>query len=237
MVRSTVAVDRTPAIVLHAPLRGASWVAFNALNSKDHRRTFNPVDGKERIAERFAIDWMCLGPDKRLFHGDTKSNANFYCYGAEVLAVGNGRVSALKDSLPDNTGSSERDSRSITLDNIVGNYLILDLGQGRFALYAHLQPGSLSVKLGQQVKVGQVLALLGNSGNSDAPHLHFQLTDGNSPLASEGIPYVLEDFSQLGVIDDESLLDTGQPWQPKTQTAPFGHRRMFPINNAVVTFP
>jgi murein DD-endopeptidase MepM/ murein hydrolase activator NlpD len=125
--------------------------------------------------------------------------------------VADGRISDLKEGFPDNAGNNEASSRSITLDNVVGNYLILDLGQGRFALYAHLQPGSLRVKLGDRVKTGQVLARLGNSGKSDAPHLHFQLMDANSP--------------------------SGQAWSPNNEGTPVVHRRELPVNNAVVTFP
>ena len=91
--------------------------------------------------------------------------------------------------------------------------------------------------LGDHVKAGQPLALLGNSGNSDAPHLHFQLTDGNSPTVSEGIPYEFERFTQLGILDDEeAVLDHGQSWQPKSQENPVICRAEFPINEAVVSF-
>ena len=180
---------------------------------------------------------MRLGPDGRLFHGDAKSDDNFYGYGAEVLAVADARVSDLRDGLPDNVGATERSSRVVTVDSAVGNDLTLDLGSGRFALYAHLQPGSLKVKLGDHVNAGQVLARLGNSGNSDAPHLHFQLTDDTgSPLGSEGIPYELEVFTQLGVLGDEEVLDKGQAWQPKAQEKPVVHRGEFPIDKAVVNF-
>jgi murein DD-endopeptidase len=233
-----VAVIQEPAPVLRAPLGGSAWIAFNAFFTTTHRRALVPVDGKERIAQRFAIDWMRLGPDGRLFHGDPKSNANFYGYGAEVLAVADGRVSDLKDGLPENAGSNEASSRNITLDNVTGNYVIVDLGHGRFAVYAHLQPGGLKVKLGEKVKAGQALALLGNSGNSDAPHLHFHLVDANSPLVAEGIAYEFDTFTQLGVVDNqEDVLDAGHAWQPKTKAAPVVHRREFPVDNAVVTFP
>jgi murein DD-endopeptidase len=232
-----VAIVQEPPPVLHAPLRGSAWVAFNALAAYDHRRAFNPFDGRIRIAQRFAIDWVRVGPDGCLFHGDRNSNANFYGYGAEVLAVADGRVSDLEDDLPDNVGVTERKSRVITLDNAVGNYVTLDLGHGRFALFAHLQPGSLRVKLGDSVKAGQVLALLGNSGNSDGPHLHFQLTDANSPLGSEGIPYEFETLTQLGVLDGPDVLDTGKAWQPKPSEKPVAHRREFPVDNGVVEFP
>jgi murein DD-endopeptidase len=233
-----VAVVREPTPVLHAPLQGEGWIAFNALGAYDHRRAFQPVDGRMRIAQRFAVDWMRLGSDGRAYHDDTKSNNNFYGYGAEVLAVAEAPVSDLRDGVPDNVGVTERSSRVVTVNSAVGNYVILDLGGGRFAVYAHLQPGSLKVKLGDHVNAGQPLGLLGNSGNSDEPHLHFQLTDGNSPMASEGIPYELERFTQLGILDDEeAVLDHGRAWQPKAQEKPVGHQQEFPIDKAVMNFP
>ena len=83
-----------------------------------------------------------------------------------------------------------------------------------------------------------MLALLGNSGNSDAPHLHFQLADTNSPLGAEGIPYEFEDFTQLGMVpDDPAMQDNGQALLPKTQEKPVVHPGEFPLNNAVATFP
>jgi len=235
-----VSVVQQTTTVLRPPLRGASWIAFNAFSnggSPDHRRAFNAIDSRIYDAQRFAIDWARLGPDGRLFHGDSKSNANFYGYGAEVVAVADGRISDLKDNLPDNVGSNDRAKRVITLDNALGNSVTIDLGNGHFAIYGHLQPGSLKVKLGDTVKTGQVLALLGNSGNSDGPHLHFQLTDANSPLASEGIPYEIETFTQLDVLKNSSVLDDGSAWQPKPGTKPIVRRREFPIDNAVITFP
>jgi hypothetical protein len=233
-----VPVVQEPAPVLRAPLRGSAWVAFNALGSEDHRRSLNAFDGKERIPQRFAIDWMRLGPDGRLFHDDAKSNANFYGYDADVLAVADGRIADLKDSLPDNAGTTERSSRAITLENVFGNYLILDLGHGQFALYAHLQPGTLKVKLGDKVSAGQVLARLGNSGNSDAPHLHFQLVDANSGMGAEGIPYELESFTQIGLAPkDPAIQDNGSVLLSKAQEKPVLHRREFPVNNAVVIIP
>jgi hypothetical protein len=137
-----VALIQELPLLLHAPPCG-TWIAFNALAAYDHRRALNPFDGRIRNAQRLAIDWMRLGPDGCLFHAGNKSNANFYGYGADVLAVADARVSDLKVDLPDNVGVNDRKSRIITLDNAVGNYVTLDVGHGRFALYAHLQPGSL----------------------------------------------------------------------------------------------
>jgi hypothetical protein len=232
-----VAVMRAPVPVLRAPLHGPGWVAVNGLSNAEHRRSLVPVDGRVWIAQRFAIDWVQLGADGRLLHGEPNANANFYGYGAQVLAVADARVCDLKDGLPENAGNNEQRAVPITLDTIAGNYLILDLGHGRFALYAHLQPGSFRVKLGDTVKVGEVLALLGNSGNSDALHLHFHLMDANSPLGAEGMPYELERFTQTGVVEDPAVVDTFQTWRPKAGAVPVVRRREFPIDNAVVSFP
>jgi murein DD-endopeptidase len=230
-----VAVVQQPAPVLGAPLHGSGWVAFNALSSADHRRAVAIVDCKARISQRFAIDWMRLGPDGRLFHGDSKSNANFYGYGADVLAVADGQVSELKDGLPDNASSNQQHGATLTLDTVTGNHLILDLGQGRFALYAHLQPRSLQVKLGDKVKAGQTVARLGNSGQSDQPHLHFQVMDANSSMGAEGLPYELDSFIQVGLAQPQPAnpLD----WQPRIHDQPVVHQREFPVDKARVTLP
>jgi len=70
----TVPISAQSTLVVRAPLHGAAWVAFNAFGAKDHRRSLNAVDGKERIPQRFAIDWMRLGAHGRLFHGTGKTN-------------------------------------------------------------------------------------------------------------------------------------------------------------------
>jgi murein DD-endopeptidase MepM/ murein hydrolase activator NlpD len=81
-----------------------------------------------------------------------------------------------------------------------GNYVILSLGAGRYAFYAHLKPGSITVRPGQRVTVGQQIARLGNSGSSSGPHLHFQLMTKPSALASDGLPFVFKSFSLRGTI-------------------------------------
>ncbi len=73
----------------------------------------------------------------------------------------------------------------------MGNRVILDLGDGRFAIYAHLQAGSVLVQAGEQVKQGQVIAAAGSSGTTGGPHLHFQVSDRPSVLAGNGLPMYL----------------------------------------------
>ena len=110
------------------------------------------------------------------------------------------------------------------------------MGHGYFAFYAHLQPKSIRVKVGNKVRRGSVLALLGNSGQADAPHLHFHIADGNSPLGAEGLPYVIESFEMQGILTSKGLLVEGG-WKPQPSTAVDKRLLELPIENAVVHFP
>jgi murein DD-endopeptidase MepM/ murein hydrolase activator NlpD len=190
---------RAPApIVIGPPLRGADWLAANGPNNRSiHRLALIPIQGRLAIAQRFAIDWVQLKTADATFTGDPKDNKNYAAYGADVLAVADATVVATKDGIPENVPGLTSRAAPITLETVAGNHIILDLGGGNYCMYAHLQPGSLKVKVGDKVKRGQVLGLLGNSGNSTEPHLHFQVMDGTSPLGSEGLPYHIDAFELL----------------------------------------
>ena len=117
----------------------------------------------------------------------------------------------------------------ITLETVGGNHVILDIGNGHYAFYAHLQPGSLRVKMGDRVKKGATLGLVGNTGNSTEPHLHFHLADSNSPLGSEGIPYVHETLDVVGRCTSIMVGCTVGAAETK--------RRIMPQANEIVRFP
>jgi len=193
-----VSVSTMKPPVISPPLRGSDWLSANGPSNKSgHRRALVPVDGKVRIAQRFAIDWVQLRDNGQTYVGDPKDNKNYRAYGTDVLAVADATVVATKDGIPQNEPGENSRAVPITLETVAGNHVILDLGGGFFAFYAHLQPGSLRVKVGDRVRRGQVLALLGNSGNSTEPHLHFHVSNANSPLGSEGVPYLLDSFEVL----------------------------------------
>ncbi|MGD2153223.1 MAG: M23 family metallopeptidase, partial [Gemmatimonadales bacterium] len=126
-----------------------------------------PIGGKPFIAQRYAIDWAKLGRDRTLFEGDRNENGSYFGYGAEVLAVADALVESVKDGIPENVpgsttlrGVHEGDTLravAMTLDTIGGNYVILDLGDSRYAFYGHLMPGSLRVKPGDRVRRRQVI--------------------------------------------------------------------------------
>jgi len=228
-----VSLSGTPRVI-GPPLRGADWLAANGpSNSSAHRRTIVPVDGTGRIAQRFAIDWIQLRPDGSRHDGDPKDNKNYRAYGQDALVVADGVVSAVKDGIPENIPGATSRAVPITLETVGGNHVIVNLGDGVFAFYAHLQPGSIKVKVGDKVRRGQVLGLVGNSGNSTEPHLHFHLGDANAPLGSEGLPYAFDAFdieSRIASLQEEKL-----SWTPFATPEP---RTMeMPLENVVVRFP
>ena len=189
------------AVKIRPPLRGEWFAANGPSNLSGHRRTALALDGTVAIGQRFAIDFLQVDSAGRTWRpgSDSTKNASYYAYGNEIHAVGDGIVVETKDSIPENSPrSAVARAVPITLVTVGGNHIVVDMGHGHFAFYAHLQPGTLRVKLGDRVKAGQVLALLGNSGNSTEPHLHFHMGDGVSPLGSEGIPYALSSMELLG---------------------------------------
>jgi hypothetical protein len=220
-------ISRDAPLVIAPPLRGGGWFAGNGpSNASDHRRALLTLDGHGYLAQRFAIDWLQFGKNGELAAGKGTENRDYPSYGAEVLAVASGRVVGLKDGIIENKPMSR--AVSITAETIAGNFVSLDLGNGRYAQYGHLQPGSLRVKVGDRVRPGQVLGLLGNSGNSDAPHLHFQITDGPSFLDSEGLPYLLPSFVEEG---------GGPDFKFKPASSPTPWRNQLPVDGMVVRFP
>lgn len=232
-----VTVRQAAPLAISPPLRGQGWVALSGMsNDSVHRRTIVAVDGKARIAQRFAADWTKIGKDGLAFSGDPAKNANWAAYGAEVLAVADAVVADVKDGIPDNDPTADKKAVPINLETVGGNYIILDVGGGRFAFYAHLQPNSIRVKAGDRVRRGQTLALLGNSGNSDAPHLHFHVSDANSPLGAEGLPYVLDAFEEQGVLPSKKLLAEGG-WKAWLTAKADKRQNEIPTENAIVRFP
>lgn len=214
---------------------GGPWVAVSGpSNTSIHRRTAIPLGGEAQISQRFATDWIKLGPDGRAFHGDSLVNANWYGYGVPVVAVADGIVTEVKDGIIENVPLSPKRAVPITLETIGGNHVILDVGGGYYAFFAHLQPGSVKVKVGDRVKKGQQMGLLGNSGNSTAPHLHFHMSDKSSPLGSEGLPFLFDRFELLGGAK-YGFFELLKGWKPSS--TPVAHRKEVILENMVVRFP
>jgi murein DD-endopeptidase len=227
---STTPVDKKPVAVIGAPLTGDEWVAANGpSNTSGHRRALIPVNGRAYISQRYAIDWVELYPDGKTYQGDPADNKNYRAYGHEIHAVADGIVTETKDGLPQNTPGAKSLAIPITLETIGGNHVITDMGNGLYAFYAHMQPGTLRVKVGDKVHRGQVLGLLGNTGNSSEPHLHFDICNASSMLACEGFPYAFASFEVIG---------KGEGWKSSdSHEAGVKHEMEIPTEDEIVQFP
>lgn len=220
-----IALNHAAPIVIGSPLRGTNWWTPNGPSNKcAHRRAVIAINNLVVIPERFAVDWIKLGPDGNSFHGNESKNASYYAYGASIHAVADGRVTAVQDGIPENVPQAKKMATPINLKTIAGNYVIEDLGGGLYALYAHMIPDSLRVKAGQHVIKGQILGRLGNSGNSSEPHLHFQISTGELPLNGEGVPFEIDSFSR---VDYHLKLEHDRPVSFSVGTAHEVHDQIF----------
>lgn len=228
-------VDDSPPVTIGPPLQGGDWLVNGGpSNTSYHRRAHMALGGVLKFAQRFAIDYVKIASDGKTYSGDPKQNKSYYCYGAKVIAVANGRVVAIHDGIPENIPDPVKRAVKMTLATAGGNYVALYIGYGRYALYGHLIPGSIVVKRGELVKRGQLLARLGNSGNSTEPHLHFQIADAPSFLDANGLPYL---YARVAVRPSRVVRAEVDPPVVQITGPPRDYLSTMLLENQVVVFP
>jgi murein DD-endopeptidase MepM/ murein hydrolase activator NlpD len=230
-------VDTGAPVVVAPPLKGERWVIGGGCCTpvSYHRGATLPINGALRIAERYAIDFVQLNDKGMLYAGDMHKVQDYGFFGAEIYAAADGTVVEMENGLPEQIPGKLPEGA--TPEMAAGNHVVVDIGEGRFALYAHMQPGSVRVKTGDAVTTGQVLGLLGNSGNTDTPHLHFHIMDGPSPLNSNGLPFVFTNFTGQGRLTDEEPLFTGGTVTIDAASMTGPHQDQMPLLDQVVSFP
>jgi len=192
-------------LILSPPFREGYWFYYTI----GHKNTRELTEGKPSYAQRFAIDWASIDEDGTFVKGERNKNESFVTYGKEILAVADGVIIEIQDNIPDNAGESNERAVKLNRYNLSGNHLVLDIGNGINVVYAHLIPNSFKFKVGDRVKTGDVIGLLGNSGESTGPHLHMHVETSNKlVLGGEGLPYKLKEFSEITVFDDNVNIDS-----------------------------
>ena len=201
-------------VVVEFPLRG-EWMAPNTPGKQI------PSHGTDRLAETYAydflqVDWSRTGHPfydvsvlEYLFHGVPLNRT--YGWGKEVYAPCDGQIIQARDGYPErqivnwisdlrvaNNNARSFDLRTNDLQTVAGNYVIMSCDKpGIYAAFAHLQQGSIAVSTGNFIKKGQIIGKVGHSGNSMAPHLHFQLMDSPDLTAARGVPCAFERYEVL----------------------------------------
>jgi hypothetical protein len=222
-------------VIISPPVKGDGWMAAEAPSNYNHHRTaVVTLQGIPRVPERYAIDWVRYGPNGKMYKTDGKANEDYYAYGVDILSVADGTVVDAKDGIPDDLPGTKP---PMTVAWAGGNYVMVDIGNDSYAFYAHMIPGSVKVKIGDRVKTGDALGRLGNSGNSDLPHLHFHVDTGKDALFSDGLPYVFPSYLQQGEAKDwGERLEADASWAGWLQ-APEERTMTMPVNGDVVSLP
>jgi murein DD-endopeptidase MepM/ murein hydrolase activator NlpD len=211
-------IEAAPAREVAPPVTGR-WSALNS--PADH----TPSHGTHAYGQTYAIDIVAepepgARPGFHALWPLARRNRDFPGFGAPLLAAADATVVRAVDHRRDHLSRTslpgllylmlfEGSVREMGgVGRIVGNHVVLDLGDGTFALYAHLRRGSLAVAEGEKVRAGQRLAECGNSGNSSEPHLHFQLMDGPDPDTARGLPF---SWRGLGVPRNREIFEAPAP--------------------------
>lgn len=246
----TVRKDLAP-VVIGPPVKGPGWLAMETTSPLTHHfRAQITLNGVTRVPQRYAQDWVSIDPvTGQAANGNATMARNYYGFGREIHAVADGTVIAAMDGLPDI--EMIYSAPPATIETLPGNNVIVDIGDNKYACYAHMVNGSVRVKAGDTVKEGQVLGLMGNSGNSDLPHLHFQVVTGTpSFLGAEGYPHVYRSFDITGSVNQtramEQLSNPGysldRMWSElgnyiEFSSEPVHQENRLMENNVVVRFP
>lgn len=241
VVIGRTAVDPGPATVVGAPVADGIWLMSEGCCRDDthHRRGFAPVDGQGIVPQRFAIDFYMLDEEHTTWEGDPSKLESYFSYRQPIVAAADGTVVRALDGLP-NTTSLPGPPPIPPIEDTVGNHVIIEIAPGLYTLYGHMDTGSVRVEVGDRVELGQELGLIGSSGNSTTPHLHFHVQTTETFFPTDGVPYVFNEFELLGWVperiwdDDLGLQPTGV--LPFEEFDPTERHDELPLDRTVIRF-
>lgn len=205
---TTLEVSQKQPTVYHSPLRGV-WLLRSIPNVTSHHRWNSQTE--------FAVDFFKLGENGLPWKTDGRSAEDYFAYGAPVLAAADGIVMATENDAVQNydvrlrrEGESEADyDRRLTAYNaamqradpykaLLGNHVVIRHANNEYSMVHHLKTGSVIVRKGDRVTAGQVIGAVGDTGDTNLVHLHFQVCDGPDPLTARSIPFAFDDLFPPG---------------------------------------
>jgi hypothetical protein len=248
-----LSISRQKPLVLGPPVAPGTWLASEGCctNITHHRNGLAPINGVLSVPQRFALDFFLLDDQHRTWIGDPTDVHSYLTFGQPAIAASDGTVVVASDGRPDRT--PPRAPRSLPIADTVGNHVIIKVKQGeiddddqperviRYLLYGHLKEGSIAVRVGQRVHRGDQVGLIGNSGFTSTPHLHFQVLTTPTFYPTDSTPYVFDRFDLVGfetkrIWDDNiGLQPNGTiPFAPASE--PFEGQLVMPLDREIVTF-
>jgi hypothetical protein len=240
-VLPSLEVDLSDPIVLASPVSSGIWLMSEGCctDYTHHRHGLAPIDGALYVPQRFAIDFFRLDDEHRTWIGDPHQLGSYLSYATPTFAAADGLVVAASDGRPDQKPPEPPPLPPI--GDTVGNHVIIEVKPGVHLLYAHMKPGSLKVKAGDRVKLGQQIGLIGTTGNSTTPHLHFQVLTTPTFFPADSTPYVFDSFDLVGHETERiwdanlGLRSNGEiPYAPAQNPGP--RRNEMPLDRDIIRF-
>ena len=226
IVVSPVVYETKTQLIL--PVKGRVLV-WDGHDYQSHHRRFDYTRppflerGNKTNYQRYGYDFVVVN-DQGLMHpaqssagdewypGKSDTNEDYYGFSVPIYAAGNGRVAALHDGEPDNRSFNPAELATRETAG-GGNYVVIDHLNGEYSWFGHLKQGSVRVKIGQQVKQGEIIGQMGASGDSLFPHLHYELRTGVGAKQVEGLPSYFTNFRRLlgtvPIVVKHGQVDTG----------------------------
>ena len=184
---------------LHFPLRGTWWTIQAADWSDQHKQ--------EVFSQTYALDFVKLGADNQFFRNGGMRLEDHYSWQQPVYATAGGKVAHVCYDMPDLPPGAMPNPRMFRDDprRLLGNAVAISHGNGEFSYFAHLQQASIQVHEGDLIRRGTLIGLVGNSGRSPGPHLHFQLMEGPNLFIDQGLPVKFSHFSAGGQFFEQPM--------------------------------
>jgi len=221
-----IKVINEPLISVGFPLKNGIWYMSDGPSPDNSHRnhtsaTFAMYDSIQKgyklgySNQRFSIDFDKVGANGRIYKKNGSKNSDHFCYAEDVIAVADGIVVGVKDSIPDMPNPPKIKEFAKKTD-YTGNLVLLNIGNGIIASYAHLLAFSIKVHVGDTLRKGDLIGKIGSSGNSTGPHLHFHLSKPDYSLVnnaditgvfivSEGISFVFDEYIRYNIVSGKVI--------------------------------
>jgi murein DD-endopeptidase MepM/ murein hydrolase activator NlpD len=219
-------IETPEPIIMGFPLRG-EWLSPNTPGTKI------PSHGTSRYGTRYAYDFVQVDWERKGLPAYRGSLAQYlflgvplneyYGWGQDIYAPCDGIIIQANDGYEERKRTNLRsdltnaykaahffDPRKDNIQSIAGNYIVMECSDDVYAAFAHLQTGSIQVSVGQNVQKGEIIGKVGHSGNSLAPHLHFQLMDSSDILTADGLLCAFEQY-EVYQNDEWKKIENGIP--------------------------
>jgi len=181
---------------LFFPINLPFWGEWSVMQAHDGEYTH-----KEEW--QHAWDFIILDKKGKQFKNTGNNVEDYYCYGKSIIAPADGTISDIFDGIDDN-----KIGEINTVKNW-GNSIVIKHTELLYTQVSHIKKTSFKVTKGDFVKKGDILAVVGNSGHSAYPHVHFQM-QATPYVGSETLDYPINNYI-LNKEKNKDLISSGKP--------------------------